>query len=77
MFRRSRFSVRPNVGTAGRTAATPQEAPSVKQEASEASKDVPVDTSTAGTDSKSVVAPSDKPTAPGWGTGDRKHIYYA
>uniref|UniRef100_A0A3P9M6M3 Transcription factor TFIIIB component B'' Myb domain-containing protein n=2 Tax=Oryzias latipes TaxID=8090 RepID=A0A3P9M6M3_ORYLA len=32
MFRRSRFSVRPNVGTAGRTAATPQESPAAKQE---------------------------------------------
>lgn len=32
MFRRSRFSVRPNVGTAGRTAAAPQETPPVNQE---------------------------------------------
>ncbi|XP_044029871.1 transcription factor TFIIIB component B'' homolog isoform X3 [Siniperca chuatsi] len=68
MFRRSRFSIRPNVGTAGRTAATPQEAPSVNQEASETPKDISESsTDTAVTDNKSVVNPSEKPTAPGDG----------
>ncbi len=66
MFRRSRFSVRPNVSTAGRTAATPQEAPSVSQETSETPKDVSESgTAPAVTDNKSVVTPSEKPTAPG------------
>ncbi|XP_049909320.1 transcription factor TFIIIB component B'' homolog isoform X4 [Epinephelus moara] len=68
MFRRSRFSIRPNVGTAGRTAATPQEAPSANQEASENPKDVSESsTATAVTDNKSVVTPSEKPTASGDG----------
>uniref|UniRef100_A0A3Q3B302 Zgc:162472 n=1 Tax=Kryptolebias marmoratus TaxID=37003 RepID=A0A3Q3B302_KRYMA len=41
MFRRSRFSVRPNVSTVGRTAAgTSQEPPSANQEASEMPKEV-------------------------------------
>ncbi|KAI3362129.1 hypothetical protein L3Q82_012452, partial [Scortum barcoo] len=67
MFRRSRFSIRPNVSTGGRTATTPQEAPSVSQEASEIPKDVS-DSSTAPavTDNKSVT-PSEKPTGPGDG----------
>ncbi|XP_073333972.1 uncharacterized protein [Pagrus major] len=66
MFRRSRFSIRPNVGTAGRTTATPQEAPSVNQEAGETPKDVSESSAgTAVTDNKSVVTPSEKPTAPG------------
>ncbi|KAM9338709.1 uncharacterized protein ABDE67_018246 [Symphorus nematophorus] len=68
MFRRSRFSIRPNVGTAGRTAATPQEVPSVNQEASETPKDVgESSTAAAVTDNKSVVAASEKPTASGDG----------
>ncbi|XP_070844622.1 transcription factor TFIIIB component B'' homolog [Chaetodon trifascialis] len=68
MFRRSRFSIRPNVGTAGRTAATPQEAPSVNQEASETPKDVSESsTATAVTDNTSVVSPSEKPSAAGDG----------
>ncbi|XP_033502895.2 uncharacterized protein LOC117269742 isoform X2 [Epinephelus lanceolatus] len=68
MFRRSRFSIRPNVGTAGRTAATPQEAPSANQEASENPKDVSESsTATAVTDDKSVVTLSEKPTASGDG----------
>ncbi|XP_049460193.1 transcription factor TFIIIB component B'' homolog isoform X3 [Epinephelus fuscoguttatus] len=68
MFRRSRFSIRPNVGTAGRTAATPQEAPSANQEASENPKDVSESsTATAVADNKSVVTPSEKPTASGDG----------
>ncbi|XP_071321461.1 transcription factor TFIIIB component B'' homolog isoform X2 [Trachinotus anak] len=68
MFRRSRFSIRPNVSTAGRTAATPQEAPSATQEASETPRDVSDSTPTAVTDTKSVVTPSEKPTASGDGT---------
>ncbi|XP_028456670.1 transcription factor TFIIIB component B'' homolog [Perca flavescens] len=70
MFRRSRFSIRPNVVTAGRTAAAPQEAPSANQEASETPKDVSESsssTTTAVTDNKSVVTPSEKPAAPGDG----------
>lgn len=66
MFRRSRFSVRPNVSTTGRTAATPQEAPSGNQEASETPKDISESsTATAVTDNKSVETPSEKPAAPG------------
>ncbi|XP_042364774.1 transcription factor TFIIIB component B'' homolog [Plectropomus leopardus] len=68
MFRRSRFSIRPNVGTAGRTAATPQETPSASQEASETPKDVSESsTAPAETDNTSVVTPSEKPTASGDG----------
>ncbi|XP_039635737.1 mucin-5AC isoform X3 [Perca fluviatilis] len=69
MFRRSRFSIRPNVVTAGRTAAAPQEAPSANQEANETPKDVSESssTTTAVTDNKSVVTPSEKPAAPGDG----------
>uniref|UniRef100_A0A3Q3WC41 Myb-like domain-containing protein n=1 Tax=Mola mola TaxID=94237 RepID=A0A3Q3WC41_MOLML len=53
MFRRSRFSIRPNVGTAGRTAATPQESPPADQEASETSKVISDNnTATTVTDSK-------------------------
>lgn len=69
MFRRSRFSVRPNVGSAGRTAATPQEAPSANQEASEPPKDVSEkSTATAVTDNKPVVTPSETSADPGDGT---------
>ncbi|XP_051794459.1 transcription factor TFIIIB component B'' homolog isoform X4 [Acanthochromis polyacanthus] len=72
MFRRSRFSVRPNVGATGRTAATaaaaPQEAPSAKQEASETPTDVPESNSAAAvTDNKSDVTPSEKVVASGDG----------
>ncbi|XP_060931775.1 transcription factor TFIIIB component B'' homolog [Limanda limanda] len=68
MFRRSRFSIRPNVGTAGRTAAIPQEAPSSNQESSETPKDISESsTPTAVTDIKSDVTPSEKTTAPGDG----------
>ncbi|XP_045922961.1 transcription factor TFIIIB component B'' homolog isoform X2 [Micropterus dolomieu] len=68
MFRRSRFSIRPNVGTAGRTPATTQDATSVNQEASENPQSVSESsTATAVTDNKSVVTPSEKPTAPGDG----------
>ncbi|KAG8010548.1 Disabled-like protein 2 [Nibea albiflora] len=63
MFRRSRFSIRPNVGTAGRAAAaaTPQEAPSVSQEASETLNES--STATAVTDNKSAGTP-EKPAGP-------------
>ncbi|XP_053267204.1 transcription factor TFIIIB component B'' homolog [Pleuronectes platessa] len=65
MFRRSRFSIRPNVGTAGRTAATPQEAPSSNQESSETPKDISESsTPIAVTDVKSDGTPSEKTTAP-------------
>ncbi|XP_044189507.1 transcription factor TFIIIB component B'' homolog isoform X1 [Thunnus albacares] len=68
MFRRSRFSIRPNVSTAGRTAATSQEAPSANHEASETPKDAGETSAAAAvTDSKSVVTPSEKPTAAGDG----------
>ncbi|XP_060916899.1 transcription factor TFIIIB component B'' homolog isoform X2 [Labrus mixtus] len=70
MFRRSRFSVRPNVGTAGRTAATPQEAPSASQEAGgETPKDVSESCTTdaAVTENKSEATPSEKPTSTGDG----------
>nr|XP_043868060.1 transcription factor TFIIIB component B'' homolog isoform X3 [Solea senegalensis] len=68
MFRRSRFSVRPNVGTTGRTAATSQEAPSSNQEATE----TPGDTSTSSTptpvtDTTPAVTPSVTSTASGDG----------
>ncbi|XP_051268098.1 transcription factor TFIIIB component B'' homolog isoform X2 [Dicentrarchus labrax] len=65
MFRRSRFSVRPNVGTGGRTTATSQEAPSVNQEASETPKDVSESSPANAVTDKSVVTPSEKRTAPG------------
>lgn len=66
MFRRSRFSVRPNVGTAGRAAATPQEVPSACQEASENQGDVTESVSgTAVADNKSGVTPSEKSTVSG------------
>ncbi|XP_068609239.1 transcription factor TFIIIB component B'' homolog [Brachionichthys hirsutus] len=54
MFRRSRFSVRPNVGTAGRSAAAaPQEAPPVNQEPGETPKEV----SESSTENKPVTPP--------------------
>ncbi|KAK9532323.1 hypothetical protein VZT92_009711 [Zoarces viviparus] len=65
MFRRSRFSARPNVVKAGKT---PQEAPSANQEASETPKDVGESNAAAAvTDIQSVVTPSEKATAPGDG----------
>ncbi|XP_029025194.1 transcription factor TFIIIB component B'' homolog isoform X2 [Betta splendens] len=58
MFRRSRFSVRPNVGTGGRAPAAPQEAPSANQDPKETSRDVAEGNSgPAVTDDKSVVTP--------------------
>ncbi|XP_040914516.1 transcription factor TFIIIB component B'' homolog isoform X2 [Toxotes jaculatrix] len=65
MFRRSRFSVRPNVSTAGRIATTPQDTPSSNQEASETPRDVgESSTPAAVTDTKAAVTPSEKPTTP-------------
>lgn len=66
MFRRSRFSVRPNVGVAGRTAAAPPEAPPVNQKNEDASKiTAPGDTDTAVAE-KSAATPSENPSAQGW-----------
>ncbi|XP_028272940.1 transcription factor TFIIIB component B'' homolog isoform X4 [Parambassis ranga] len=65
MFRRSRFSVRPNVGTAGRAAAAaPPETPSASQESSETPKDASESINAAPvTDNKSDVTPSEKALA--------------
>lgn len=69
MFRRSRFSVRPNVGAAGRTAAAAaasQETPAVSKDAGDAAKTVSESTTAAAEfDSKPSVAQSDKPAAQG------------
>ncbi|CAJ1070398.1 transcription factor TFIIIB component B'' homolog isoform X3 [Xyrichtys novacula] len=66
MFRRSRFSIRPNVGSAGRAAATPQEAPAASQEAGETPKDIgDSNTATAVTENKPDVTPAEKPAASG------------
>ncbi|KAI4816213.1 hypothetical protein KUCAC02_008548 [Chaenocephalus aceratus] len=68
MFRRSRFSIRPNVGAPGKTASTPQESPSASQETSETPNDVgESSTATAVTDNKPAVTPSETPTVPGDG----------
>ncbi|XP_071380914.1 transcription factor TFIIIB component B'' homolog [Centroberyx affinis] len=67
MIRRSRISVRPNVSVAGRTGplATPQDAPPLTQEASEAQAEVnEKNIATAVTD-KCTVAPLGTTTAPG------------
>ncbi|XP_068562678.1 transcription factor TFIIIB component B'' homolog isoform X2 [Cebidichthys violaceus] len=64
MFRRSRFSARPNVVKAAKT---PQEAPSANQEATETPKDVGESSAAAVTDNRSVVTPSEKATAAGDG----------
>ncbi|KAK5879287.1 hypothetical protein CesoFtcFv8_024605 [Champsocephalus esox] len=65
MFRRSRFSIRPNVGATGKTASTAQESPSASQETSETPNDVgESSTATAVTDNKPAVTPSETPTVP-------------
>lgn len=67
MLRRSRFSVRPNIGAAGRTAAaTSQEIPAASKEAADAHKNV-VESSTASSecDPKAAEAPSEKPATQG------------
>ncbi|XP_047228749.1 transcription factor TFIIIB component B'' homolog isoform X2 [Girardinichthys multiradiatus] len=66
MFRRSRFSARPNVGTAGRTAA-PQEPPAANQETSKTKKE-PNESSNASLANNSDVTPSEN--APGTGDGN-------
>ncbi|XP_030005114.1 transcription factor TFIIIB component B'' homolog isoform X2 [Sphaeramia orbicularis] len=61
MFRRSRLSIRPNVGTTGRAASTPQEAPPSNQESAEPPKDnSESNIATAGTDNKSAVVQSEQ-----------------
>ncbi|XP_017283039.1 transcription factor TFIIIB component B'' homolog isoform X2 [Kryptolebias marmoratus] len=68
MFRRSRFSVRPNVSTVGRTAAgTSQEPPSANQEASEMPKEVKEGNDAATVTDKSDVTPSENISASGDG----------
>ncbi|XP_041825699.1 transcription factor TFIIIB component B'' homolog [Melanotaenia boesemani] len=59
MFRRSRFSVRPNVGTAGRTA-TSQEPPAASQDPSETPKEASESNSANDVTNKSVVSLSEK-----------------
>lgn len=66
MFRRSRFSVRPNVSTGGRAAAASQEAPSASQEAGETPKDASESNSaTPVTDNKADLTTTEKSPAPG------------
>ncbi|KAM3600079.1 uncharacterized protein V6R79_017057 [Siganus canaliculatus] len=68
MFRRSRFSVRPNVGTAGRTAATSQDASSSNQEANETPKDVPPSSDQPTViDNKPASTPAENPASQGDG----------
>ncbi|KAM4532798.1 uncharacterized protein V3H82_026525 [Fundulus diaphanus] len=67
MFRRSRFSVRPNVGTVGRTAAgSSQEPPAANQDTSKTQKE-PNESNDASQANKSDVTPSEN--APGTGDG--------
>lgn len=64
MFRRSRFSVRPNVGAAGRPGAASQEAAPVSQESGDTAQDLaPSNTDPAEVDKS--VTPSENPTAQG------------
>lgn len=64
MFRRSRFNVRPNVGGAGRTAASSQDAVPASQEAKETTEDVDESVgASVVTDSKVVDAPVAKTPA--------------
>lgn len=58
MFRRSRFSVRPNVGASGRTA--PQEAPLVNQKTKDTTKNIAPDNA-----DTAVAMPSENPAAQG------------
>ncbi|XP_054612747.1 transcription factor TFIIIB component B'' homolog isoform X3 [Dunckerocampus dactyliophorus] len=68
MFRRSRFSVRPNVGGPGRTAAAPQESAAVSQEATQSSKEINDNVSVSVvTDSKSADTPGAAATTSGDG----------
>lgn len=64
MFRRSRFSVRPNVGLVGRTTAgTSQEPPVANQEASEKPKEATESKGAAAGTDKSDVTPSENISA--------------
>lgn len=65
MFRRSRFSVRPNVGGAGRTAAAPQEASPVNQKNEDTSKIAAPSDTDAAVAEKSATTPSENPSAQG------------
>lgn len=60
MFRRSRFSVKPNVGASGRTAAAPQETPLVSQKTEDTTTNIaPSNADTA------VAMPPENPAAQG------------
>lgn len=63
MFRRSRFSVRPNVSTAGRSA--PPEATPANQEASEAPREVGDSNNASALTDKSDITLSEKAAASG------------
>lgn len=68
MFRRSRFTVRPNVGAAGRTAAAAasEETPVVSKDAGDAPKTASEGNAAASeSDSKPAVAQSEKPATQG------------
>lgn len=68
MLRRSRFSVRPNVGAAGRTAAAAasQETAAVNKDAADAPKTVnESSTATSECDRKAAEAQSEKPATQG------------
>ncbi|XP_030599089.1 transcription factor TFIIIB component B'' homolog [Archocentrus centrarchus] len=68
MFRRSRFSVRPNVSTAVRPASTPQEAPAANQEASEAPRETGERNNAAALTDKPNVTLTEKAAASGDGS---------
>lgn len=65
MFRRSRFSVRPNVSTAGRSASAPPEATPANQEASEAPREVGDNNNASALTDKSDITLSEKAAASG------------
>ncbi|XP_035766223.1 transcription factor TFIIIB component B'' homolog isoform X2 [Neolamprologus brichardi] len=68
MFRRSRFSVRPNVSTAGRSASAPPEATPANQEASEALREVGDSNNASALTEKSDITLSEKAAASGDGS---------
>lgn len=66
MLRRSRFSVRPNVGAAGRTAAVSQESPAVSKNTGDAPKTVSESKAAVSEfDHKAAEAQSEKPATQG------------
>lgn len=70
MFRRSRFSVRPNVGAVGRTtaaaASASQEPPAVSKDAGDTPKNISEGSATASeSDNKPAAVQSDKPATQG------------